>query len=356
MNCIEWKDDHIRIIDQTKLPLSLEYIDCFDLETLGEAIRHLSIRGAPALGIAGAFGIALAAVKADVKTTNQLIPLLWEAKFFLASLRPTAANLCWAMDRMLKITTDFNGDVNALKYALISEAKIIASEDKRTCRLIGAFGSKVIKDGYNILHHCNTGFLATGEYGTALGVIRSAYYEGKKIHVWVNETRPLLQGARLTAWELSQDRIPYTLISDNVAGFLMKQGKVDVVVVGADRITSHGDVANKIGTYSIAVLAKYHNVPFYVAAPFSTIDFNIESGDAIVIEERPAYEVTCIKDVPVAPLDAPVYNPAFDVTPAELVTGIITERGIISPPYLENLKKSLSAQLTHACDEMEGGA
>lgn len=340
MKCIAWKNNHVEIIDQTQLPLSLEFIECLDLETLGDAIKRLSIRGAPALGIAAAMGLALAAVKSQAATLPDLLNDLKAARNYIASTRPTAVNLFWALDRMMKIAEGFTGSPDTLKKILIKEAEEIAREDSEMCRRIGENGAGLVKDGWNILHHCNTGFLATGDYGTALGVIRWAWHQGKRIHVWVDETRPLLQGARLTAWELSEDKIPYTLIADNMAGFLMAQGKVNMVVLGADRITASGDVVNKIGTYSLAVLAKYHNIPFYSAAPFSTIDMSIKSPDEIIIEERKSEEMTEFMGVQSAPPDAAVYNPAFDVTPHELVTGIITERGVILPPFDVNLRKA----------------
>jgi methylthioribose-1-phosphate isomerase len=339
LKCILWKSDHIELIDQVKLPEKLEYIRCYDIETLGEAIRNLSIRGAPALGIAAAMGIALTAINSEAETTEELLKELWKTREYIASTRPTAVNLFWALDRIMSIAMSVSGNVDDLKNALVNEAQKIACEDEKMCRAIGDNGAEIVREGWNILHHCNTGFLATGDYGTALGVIRSAHRQGKKIHVWVDETRPLLQGARLTAWELSQDGIPYTLVADNMAGTLMKQGKVDMVVVGADRITASGDVANKIGTYSLAVLAKFHNIPFYSAAPFSTIDLSIKTGDEIVIEERKSEELTHFMGVPSAPADAVVYNPAFDVTPHELVTGIITEKGVITPPFDRKLER-----------------
>lgn len=338
MKCIEWRDNHIELIDQTRLPGSLEFIKCFDVETLGEAIKRLSIRGAPALGVAAGMGMALSAVLSETKSPDALKRELAATRDYIASTRPTAVNLFWALERQMKVVAGFDGSVGELRVALIKEALEIAREDELMCKAIGDHGAGIVKDGWNILTHCNTGFLATGDYGTALGVIRSAHSQGKKIHVWVDETRPLLQGARLTAWELHQDKIPYTLISDNMAGYLMKQGKVDMVVLGADRIAANGDVANKIGTYSVGVLAKFHNVPFYSAAPFSTVDMSIKTGAEIVIEQRKKEEVTHFQGVQSAPLESDVYNPSFDVTPHELFTGIITEKGILSPPFDEALK------------------
>jgi methylthioribose-1-phosphate isomerase len=284
-------------------------------------------------------GMALAAINSKADTTDELVKELWKTREYLASTRPTAVNLFWALDRMMNIAMSFTGNADDLRRLLVEEASAVACEDEKMCRKIGDNGAELVQPGWNILHHCNTGFLATGDYGTALGVIRSAHRQGKNIHVWVDETRPLLQGARLTAWELSQDNIPYTLVADNMAGTLMKQGKVDMVIVGADRITASGDVANKIGTYSLAVLAKHHNIPFYSAAPFSTIDMSIKSGDEIIIEERKSEELTHFMGVRSAPADAGVYNPSFDVTPHQLISGIITEKGVIIPPFDKNLER-----------------
>ncbi len=339
MKCIEWKNDHIRIIDQTLLPRHLEFIDCHDVQTLGEAIIRLSIRGAPALGVAAAMGMALGAVKSTAENPCELLKDLEEIKSYLASTRPTAVNLFWALEKMMDTARSNRGGTDQIRQALIDEAERIFTQDQRLCRSIGDHGSSLVQDPFNILHHCNTGFLATGDYGTALGVIRSAHRQGKKIHVWVDETRPLLQGARLTAWELLREGIPHTVIADNMAGWLMHQGKVDMVILGADRITAHGDVANKIGTCSLAVLASYFKIPFYCAAPTTTIDLSITTAEEIIIEQRNPDEVRYFQGVPSAPAESPVYNPAFDVTPHELVTAIITEKGIIRPPYSENIPK-----------------
>jgi methylthioribose-1-phosphate isomerase len=337
MKCIYWKRDHIDLVDQTKLPGITEWIKCEDIPTLGEAIKKLSIRGAPALGIAAAMGMSLAAVKSQSSTLAQLKDELKQTRDYIASTRPTAVNLFWALERMMKIVNNFDGSVEDLKIELEKEALAITDEDEKMCKAIGDHGAVVVKEGWSILTHCNAGFLATGDYGTALGVIRSAHFQGKNIRVYADETRPLLQGARLTAWELGQDGIPYTLIADNMAGYLMKQGKINMVVTGADRIAANGDTANKIGTYSVAVLAKFHGIPFYIAAPYSTIDTKIKSGAEIVIEERNPDELRFFQGVQSAPENACVYNPAFDVTPHELITGIITERGIKYPPYCESL-------------------
>jgi len=343
MKCIKWKGNHIEIIDQTKLPGSLQWIECRDVKTLGKAIKKLCIRGAPALGIAAGMGMALAAFTSKAKNLDDMRKELSEARDYLAGTRPTAVNLFWALDGMMKIVNEHEGDIESLRKKLESEALRIADEDEKMCKSMGDHGAELVKEGWNILTHCNAGSLATGDYGTAVGVIRSAHNRKKNIHVYVDETRPLLQGARLTAWELKQENIPYTLIADNMAGYLMKQGKIDMVVVGADRITAQGDVANKIGTYSIAVLANCHGIPFYVAAPFSTIDMSIKSGDDIVIEERNHDELIYFRGVQSAPLDSDVYNPAFDVTPHKLVTAIITERGVLYPPYDRALREMFSS-------------
>lgn len=341
MKAIEWMGNYIRLIDQRQLPQKVEFIDCRDLQTLIEAIKTLAVRGAPLIGVAASFGIALAAKNSRAKIKQELLDELKIKADLIAKSRPTAVNLFWAIERMLKFADHLKESKEEMVFKIIDEAKNIAHEDEAMCRQIGKWGAELIKEGDNILTHCNSGALATGGYGTAFGVIQAAFDMGKEIHVYVDETRPLLQGARLTTWELSQSRIPYTLICDNMAGFLMKQKKVDKVIVGADRIASNGDTANKIGTYSLSVLAKAHNVEFYIAAPYSTIDFNIKNGSQIPIEERKKEEVLGYKDCIWAPKDANVYNPAFDVTDNENITGIITERGVIYPPYEINLKKKL---------------
>ncbi|MFH1454215.1 MAG: S-methyl-5-thioribose-1-phosphate isomerase [Armatimonadota bacterium] len=339
MKAIELICDHIKLIDQRQLPHKLEFINCFDVESLVEAIKSLAVRGAPALGVAAGFGIALSAMQSKTQSKEDLLKELKLTADIIKKSRPTAVNLFWALDRMLAFAESLTGSGREITDKIIEEAQNIAVEDENMCRDIGRWGAALVKDGDNILTHCNAGALATGGYGTAVGVIQASFDEGKKIHVYVDETRPLLQGARLTAWELSQAKIPYTLICDNMAGFLMKQGKVDKIFVGADRIAANGDTANKIGTYSLSVLAKANNVEFYIAAPFSTIDFKIKSGKEIPIEERKPEEVRGYKDCIWAPFDSNTYNPAFDVTDNGNITAIITERGIVKPPYEENLKK-----------------
>ena len=312
------KNNKVFTINQTEIPKTLKYIELDSVETVYQAIKTMIVRGAPAIGIAAAFGMALAAKR------NQD---LQKAGDYLISSRPTAVNLAWAVKRMLIIGTS---DVSRLW----SEAIAILEEDIAMNKTMGQHGATLIKDGMNILTHCNAGALATGGHGTALGVIRSAWEQGKKIHVYSDETRPRLQGGRLTVWELQEENIPVTMITDNMAGYLMQQGKIDCVIVGSDRITSNGDVCNKIGTYSVAVLANYHKIPFYVAAPYSTIDTSLNSGKLIPIEEREKNEVLFVGNSRIAREFTDVFNPAFDVTPAELVTAIVTESGIFRKPYL----------------------
>jgi methylthioribose-1-phosphate isomerase len=330
---VEWKAGMVRLLDQSKLPGSVEFLDCRDYQTVAEAIRTLKVRGAPAIGVTAAMGVALGAQQIHAND----YPTFWQAVVTicdeLAATRPTAVNLFWALERMkVKLVSLQTEPVSAIKQALELESQAILEEDIALCKTMGRHGAELIHDGETVLTHCNAGSLATAGYGTALGVIRAAWEQGKRINVIADETRPVLQGARLTAWELMQDQIPVTLITDNMAGSLMRQGKIHLCIVGADRIAANGDVANKIGTYSVAVLAKAHHIPFYVAAPYSTIDLNTQSGDEIPIEQRNPSEVTTIHGSHLfAPKDVPVYNPAFDVTPAEFITGIITERGVFKP-------------------------
>jgi methylthioribose-1-phosphate isomerase len=330
---VEWKDGAVRLLDQSRLPAVVEFVDCRDYQTVAEAIRTLKVRGAPAIGVTAAMGVALGAQAINATDYPSFAQAVLKICDELAATRPTAVNLFWAIERMRqKLESLRPQPVSSIKQALIDESQAILEEDIRLCRTMGRFGAELIRDGQTVLTHCNAGSLATAGYGTALGVIRSAWEQGKKIKVIADETRPVLQGARLTAWELMQDQIPVTLITDNMAGSLMRQGMIHLCIVGADRIAANGDVANKIGTYSVAVLAKAHNIPFYVAAPYSTIDLKTKSGADIPIEQRNPLEVTSIHGShPVAPEDVAVYNPAFDVTPAELITGIITERGVFKP-------------------------
>lgn len=337
---IEWRDGRVRMLDQTRLPEETVYIDCKDYLTVAKGIKELWIRGAPAIGIAAAMGVALGAESIDAKGFDQFYERLKPICETIRSTRPTAVNLFWAVKNMERfVLTHRDKDIKTIKDMMVNEAKRILEEDVEINKAIGKFGAEFVKDGDTIHTHCNAGALATGGYGTALGVIRAAWESGKDIRVIADETRPVLQGARLTSWELIEDDIPVTLITDNMAGYIMKKGMIDLCVVGADRITSKGDVANKIGTYSIAVLAKHHRIPFYVAAPISTIDFSLTSGEEIPIEERDSNEVTHISGkVRIAPENVDVLNPAFDVTPCEYISAIITERGAFKPEDINMLK------------------
>jgi len=339
---IDWVDGKVFIIDQTKLPLSEEVLWLKNYIEVADSISSMKIRGAPAIGVAAAFGVALGARNSKVESTEQLVEELEKVCEVLSQTRPTAVNLSWALDRMKKVFSEKDLSPEELKNALEKEALKIFKEDIEANKKMGEYGASLIEDGDNILTHCNAGALATAGYGTALGVIRAAVAQGKKVHVYVDETRPLLQGARLTAWELKTDKIPFTLITDNMAGYFMSLGKIDKVMVGADRIAANGDVANKIGTYSLAVLADKHKIPFYIAAPLSTIDLNISSGKEIPIEERSPKEVTVIQGKQIASDDMNVANPAFDVTPSEYISAIITEQGVVRAPFgrsLTQLKK-----------------
>ncbi len=334
MRPLEFKDGVLKLINQTRLPTELVYVECRTYKEVADAITDMIVRGAPAIGVTAAYGIAIGASAIDTGSKEAFFKELEEICTVIRSTRPTAVNLFWAVDRMRRKALECNApDLAEIKALLVREACEMDREDVEINKTLGLHGSKLIKDGFTILTHCNAGALATCDYGTALGVIRAAQEAGKKINVYADETRPYLQGARLTAWELHQDGIPVTLICDNMAGHFMKKGVIDCVVVGADRIASNGDTANKIGTYSVAVLAKENNIPFYVAAPVSTIDFSIESGDSIPIEERKAEEVTHLRGIRLAPEGISVANPAFDVTPNRYITAIITEKGVVYPPY-----------------------
>ncbi len=337
---IEWFDGKVRIIDQSKLPFEEVYLVFENYQDLAEAIKTMKIRGAPAIGVAAAFGVALGAKASHATQTSSLLDEINHIFEVLAHTRPTAINLFWALKRMKEVaSTHAYLKVDDLKRVLEEEALKIAREDAEINRKIGEIGKDLINDGDSILTHCNAGALATVEYGTALGVIRAAFEEGKHIQVYATETRPLLQGARLTMWELTKEGVPSTLIVDSLAGFLMRKGKINKVMVGADRIAANGDSANKVGTYSLAVLAKENNLPFYIVAPTSTIDLSISLGEKIPIEERGAKEVTQISDVKIAADGTNVLNLAFDVTDAKYISAIITEKGILYPPYLKSLAK-----------------
>ncbi len=333
---VQWHEGAVRLLDQSRLPETVAFLDCRDVEAVASAIRDLKVRGAPVIGVTAAMGVALGAQVISATDYEPFAKELIGVCQRLAATRPTAVNLFWAIERMKQKLLASRGEpIAAIKAALLKESQAILEEDVALCKAMGRHGAELIQRGQTILTHCNAGALATAGYGTALGVIRAAWEQGKQIQVIADETRPVLQGARLTAWELMQDNIPVTLITDNMAGSLMRQGKINLCIVGADRIAANGDVANKIGTYSVAVLAKAHGIPFYVAAPYSTIDLQTKSGADIPIEQRNAQEVTTIHGSrPVAPTGVSVYNPAFDVTPAALITGIITERGVFTPQEL----------------------
>lgn len=334
---VEWKDGAVCLLDQSRLPEQVEFVMCRDYQTVARAIRELKVRGAPAIGVTAAMGVALGVQSIQASDYDEFAKAAFAICDHLAATRPTAVNLFWALDRMKRKLADLRSlPPEDIKRELMKESQAILDEDIALCRTMGHHGAELIKDGQTILTHCNAGALATAGYGTALGVVRAAWEAGKKIKVIADETRPVLQGARLTAWELMQDKIPVTLITDNMAGTLMRQGKIQLCVVGADRIAANGDVANKIGTYSVAVLAKAHGIPFYVAAPYSTIDLGTKSGKDIPIEQRNPEEVTRVHGGdPIAPAGVDVFNPAFDVTPADLITGIITERGVFKPGELQ---------------------
>jgi methylthioribose-1-phosphate isomerase len=331
-------DGCLRMIDQTLLPVEFTEIDCCDAETVWEAIKTLRVRGAPAIGIAAAYGVCVGLQTAAGSDEAAFFQRLDEVTAYLATSRPTAVNLFWALDRMKRVAMGLRGKhPSQIAEKLLAEAQAIHEEDRQMCRDIGRFGAELLRDGQGVLTHCNAGGLATADYGTALAVFFAAAEAGKKLHVFADETRPLLQGARLTAWELQQRGLDVTLICDSMAAQVMREGKVQAVVTGADRIAANGDTANKIGTYSVAVLAAAHNIPFYVAAPTSTFDLTLADGSGIPIEQRDAREITHGFGRQTAPDGVKVYNPAFDVTPARLIAGIICERGVIRPVNREQI-------------------
>jgi methylthioribose-1-phosphate isomerase len=340
---IDYAKDAIRIIDQTKLPLELKFIDIRDIKTLWRAIRLLKVRGAPALGAAAALGAYLGIRDSKAKDFATFSRELDKVTKYLATSRPTARNLFWGLERMCSVAVrNKEKTISQIKKLLLLEAERIISSDREICRKIGYYGAKLVKDGANILTICNAGILATIDYGTALGVIYRAKEEGKRIKVFSSETRPLLQGARLTSWELKENGIDVTVISDSTAGLLMRNKNIDLVIAGADRIAANGDAANKVGTYGLAVLSKFHGIPFYIAAPVSTFDLSITSGSKITVEERNPDEIrTLLFKKQVALKNADIYNPAFDVTPHGLISAIITEYGVITSPYLKNIRKAL---------------
>ncbi|HEY7095234.1 MAG TPA: S-methyl-5-thioribose-1-phosphate isomerase [Terriglobales bacterium] len=339
INTLEWTESGVRFIDQTKLPTEETYVNCKTHEQVADVIRNMVVRGAPAIGVAAAMGIALGVKNSKAESGADLKKDFEEICDVIGKTRPTAVNLFWAIKRMRdKFEYLRMRPLPQVKDALIEEAKRMHAEDIAANQAMGRHGATLMPASGGVLTHCNAGALATAGYGTALGVIRAAVEQGKKIHVYADETRPFLQGSRLTAWELMKDGIPTTVISDNMSGAMMKQGKIGAIVVGADRIAANGDVANKIGTYTVAILAKEHNIPFYVAAPISTVDLDTPDGSKIPIEQRNAREVTHIAGKQMTPEGVEIENPAFDVTPAKYVTAIVTERGIARAPYENSLR------------------
>ena len=346
---IEWRDDAIVMGDQRKLPKQERYVKCRTGAQVVRAIKTMVIRGAPAIGVAAAMGLAMGVVRSKAKGTTQLAAEFYKLCDLMAGTRPTAVNLFWAIDRMKQVfaaAVRAGHSVEEVAARLRHEAQVIHDEDVESCRTMGSYGASVVPDKARVLTHCNAGALATAGYGTALGVIRRAVEEGKRVAVFAGETRPFLQGARLTAWELVRDGIDTTVITDSMAGSLMRDGQIDLVIVGADRIAANGDVANKIGTYSVAVLARAHDLLFYVAAPTSTIDLATPDGAHIPIEERDAREVTHLGASQLAPDGAGIRNPAFDVTPSQYVSAIITERGVCRPPYADSLREVVAGALS----------
>ncbi len=333
-----WQHDRVILIDQTRLPAEYNTVEINSCQDMAEAIKTMIVRGAPAIGVAAGYGMYLGAREIASSHRQKFLNQLEEIALLLRSTRPTAVNLFWAISRMLKTAQESNGTVEEIKATLLETAQAIQQEDLQTCQAIGDHGLSILpeKPQATILTHCNAGSLATAGYGTALGVVRSAWREERLQRVYADETRPRLQGAKLTAWECVQEGIPVTVITDSMSAHCMREGKIDLVVVGADRIAANGDTANKIGTYSLAIIAQAHNVPFYVAAPFSTIDFSLSDGSKIPIEERNVTEIRQIGETSLCPEGADFYNPAFDVTPANLIAGIITEKGVIKPHFLNN--------------------
>ncbi|MFZ5988336.1 MAG: S-methyl-5-thioribose-1-phosphate isomerase [Bacillota bacterium] len=340
MRPLEYCNGVLKLIDQTLLPTEHKIVELTNYTQVADAIRDMIVRGAPAIGVTAVYGVAIAAKAINTDSKEEFFHELKNVCDIIKGTRPTAVNLFWAVDRVYdKAVSNKDKSIDEIKKLIEEEAYIMDKEDVESNRAIGKYGNELIKENSTILTHCNAGALATCDYGTALGVIRAAHEAGKNVKVFADETRPYLQGARLTTWELMQDNIPVILICDNMAGHFMKEGLIDCVIVGADRIALNGDTANKIGTYTVAVLAKENNIPFYVAAPISTIDFSIETGKEIPIEERKSEEITHIKGIRVAPEGVSVRNPAFDVTPSKYIAAIITDKGIIYPPFDENIKK-----------------
>ena len=349
MRTVYWEDNSVKMIDQRLLPGALEIVALRTPREVAQAIQDMAVRGAPAIGAAAGFGLALAAHESDSTSTSELLTDIRNAATVLRSARPTAVNLSWALDRILKKASGFGGTADDLRRVVLDEAQRIADEDVEINKRMAEFGAALIEDGDTIIHHCNTGALATVDWGTALGVIRTAHEQGKRVHVLVDETRPRLQGARLTAWELEQYHIPYEIISDNMSGYFLRSGQAQKVLFGADRVASNGDVANKIGTYMLALAAYDNGVPAYSVVPTSTIDLSLAHGNSIPIEERNPEEVLGIElhGERIAPKNAKARNPAFDVTPNRLITAIVTENGVVYPPFEINLRKVVMAQVVN---------
>jgi methylthioribose-1-phosphate isomerase len=347
MRTVEWYEGKVRMIDQRVLPWELVLLDYDDYRDVATAITDMVVRGAPAIGAAAAFAMALAAYQSSTTDRLEFIRLMEEAARTLKAARPTAVNLAWGVERMMRITASEDlTTLDEIRTTILDEAQRLADEDVAINKRMGANGAALIKDGATILHHCNTGSLATVDWGTALGVVRSAHEQGKRIHVLLDETRPRLQGARLSAWELKEAGIPFEIIADNASGHFMRTGQVNIVLVGSDRTAANGDVANKIGTYNVAVIAKENGIPFYPVVPTSTVDLRLATGDLIPIEERDASEVRAPFGNAIVPGDYPARNPAFDVTPHRYVTGIVTENGIVYPPFDVNLRRAVEGTLT----------
>ena len=346
MRTVYWEDGEVKMIDQRILPGRLEVVSMHEYLHVAMAIENMTVRGAPAIGASAAFGLALAAARSASSSAQDLIADLRTAAQVLRSARPTAVNLAWALDRVMHSIDLTAGSPDLIRQAVLAEAQKIADEDVEINKRMAEYGAALINDGDTIIHHCNTGALATVDWGTALGVIRTAHEQGKHVHVLVDETRPRLQGARLTAWELDEYGIPYDIITDNMAGYFLKAGKAQKVLFGADRVAANGDVANKIGTYMLALAAKDSDIPVYAVVPTSTVDLSLASGDLIPIEQRNPDEVLNIqlRGERVAPVEAQALNPAFDVTPNRLITAIVTENGVVRPPFAENLRKAVLAQ------------
>ena len=343
-----WEPGVVCLLDQTKLPREKATVRCDSVAEVADAIRGMVVRGAPAIGVTAAYGMALAAHKSGATDTAGLLDELAAAKETLDAARPTAVNLSWATGRMLQVVREHTeGPVGNVTERLLAEAHAVLEEDDVVCRAIGEHGAALLESGARVLTHCNAGGLATAGYGTALAPIKTAHERGKRLHVLVDETRPFMQGSRLTAWELQRAGVEQTLITDSMAGHFMQRGEVDCVIVGADRVVANGDVANKIGTYTLAVLARAHSIPFYVAAPTSTVDLDLPSGDGILIEQRDPAEVTSLAGQPLAPEGVRAAHPAFDVTPHDLVTAIITENGVVEPPFESNLRRIVQARPAH---------